>query len=317
MVRKCQEAEETSAKIAQGGKLKRALKAVSSPHKEPESAPANSPDMLQKYLKEVRKIPLLTKEEEIHYATLAQAGDEDARHKMIESNLRLVVKIARRYMNSDLHLSDLIEEGNLGLMHAVEKFDPQRGFRFSTYAAWWIQQNIERAIINQSRTVRIPVHVAKKMNRFFKTQRELTKELKHEPSIVELSEALARPTEDIEFMLTLREKILSVDFAHTEYSDKTMLDTLEDENCQNPSVNYMESNISDKLIYWLSNLSTKHKQVIISRYGLLGTEPKTLDETSLEVGLTRERVRQLQAEALILLKKHIHQDGENISNLLS
>lgn len=274
-------------------------------------------NLIDQYLKDIRQIPLLTKEEEYHYATLAQAGNHAARQKMIEANLRLVVKIARRYLRSDLHLMDLIEEGNLGLMHAVEKFDPEKGFRFSTYSAWWIQQNIERAIMNQSRTVRIPVHVVKKMNSFYRLRRELTKMLDHEPSAQELAEASEMSQNSVEQLMTLSEKALSIDTSCLEGAEHILLSNMGDKPSDDPSQKYLVYDLSEQISKWLNKLSPKHKDVIICRYGLFGQEPKTLDQTGTEVGLTRERVRQIQSEALKLLKKHIESDGENIVNLLS
>lgn len=266
-------------------------------------------DPVDQYLKEIRHIPLLTKDEEIHYARLAQSGDEAARKKMIESNLRLVVKIARRYLKSELPISDLIEEGNLGLMHAVEKFDPEKGFRFSTYSAWWIQQNIERAIMNQGRTVRVPVHIAKKINSCYRAKRELTKVLEYTPTSKDLANVLGKTTDDIERLLMMSEKALSIDSPSFDSHDKTLLDSLKDENADDPLAIFIENSVSIKINSWLKNLSDKHKDVIIKRYGLFGSDPKTLDQTGLEVGLTRERVRQLQTEGLKQLKHFIEADG--------
>tara|TARA_R110002110_G_scaffold404606_1_gene623034 strand:+ start:37949 stop:38908 length:960 start_codon:yes stop_codon:yes gene_type:complete len=276
-----------------------------------------STNIVDQYLKDIRRFPLLTKEEELYYARQAKQGHEFARHKMIESNLRLVVKIARRYLRSDLHLLDLIEEGNLGLMHAVEKFDPEKGFRFSTYSAWWIQQNIERAIMNQSRTVRIPVHVVKKMNSFYRLRRDLSRTLDHEPNIQELAEASSQTQKAIEHVLTLSEKTLSIDTSGIDGAENTALSNVQAKRTDDPSYIYSALNISEHITQWLDKLSPKHKNVLICRFGLLGTEPKTLDQTGFEVGVTRERVRQIQAEALKQLKKLIESEGETKVNLLS
>lgn len=274
-------------------------------------------NIVDQYLRDIRQIPLLTKEEELHYARLARKGNMAAKQKMIESNLRLVVKIARRYLRSDLHLMDLIEEGNLGLMHAVDKFDPEKGFRFSTYSAWWIQQNIERAIMNQSRTVRIPVHVVKKMNSFYRLRRELTKTLDYEPSTQDLANASEMTTKSVEKLVTLSEKALSIDTSNIEGCEHILLNSQAERAIDDPSQLYVVYNISEQISKWLDKLSPKHKDVLICRYGLQGTEPKTLDQTGSEVGLTRERVRQIQTEALKILKKYIEADGENKVNLLS
>jgi len=274
-------------------------------------------NIVDQYLRDIRKVPLLTKEEELYYARQAKQGHEFARKKMVESNLRLVVKIARRYLRSDVQLLDLIEEGNLGLMHAVEKFDPEKGFRFTTYSAWWIQQNIERAIMNQSRTVRIPVHVVKKMNAFYRIRRDLAKTLDHEPTILELAEASSQPQKNIEHLLTLSEKALSIDTSGIDGNENTALCNIQAKRSEDPSYIYSMLNISDHISVWLDKLSPKHKNVLICRFGLLGTEPKTLDQTGFEVGVTRERVRQIQTEALKQLKSLIESDGESKVNLLS
>lgn len=274
-------------------------------------------NIVDQYLKDIRKVPLLTKEEELYYSRQAKLGHEFARKKMIESNLRLVVKIARRYLRSDVQLLDLIEEGNLGLMHAVEKFDPEKGFRFTTYSAWWIQQNIERAIMNQSRTVRIPVHVVKKMNAFYRLRRDLCKTLDHEPTTQELAEATSQSQKSIEHILTLSEKTLSIDTSGIDGAENTTLSNVQAKRSDDPSYIYSMLNVSDRISLWLEKLSPKHKNVLICRFGLLGTEPKTLDQTGFEVGVTRERVRQIQAEALNQLKSLIESDGESKVNLLS
>ncbi|HBB77415.1 MAG TPA: RNA polymerase sigma factor RpoS, partial [Pseudomonas sp.] len=186
-------------------------------------------DATQLYLNEIGFSPLLTPEEEVHFARLAQKGDPAGRKRMIESNLRLVVKIARRYINRGLSLLDLVEEGNLGLIRAVEKFDPERGFRFSTYATWWIRQTIERAIMNQTRTIRLPIHVVKELNVYLRAARELTQKLDHEPSPEEIAHLLERPVGEVKRMLGLNERVTSVDVSLGPDTDKTLLDTLTDE----------------------------------------------------------------------------------------
>lgn len=192
-------------------------------------------DATQLYLNEIGFSPLLTPEEEVHFARLAQRGDPAGRKRMIESNLRLVVKIARRYVNRGLSLLDLIEEGNLGLIRAVEKFDPERGFRFSTYATWWIRQTIERAIMNQTRTIRLPIHVVKELNVYLRAARELTQKLDHEPSAEEIANLLEKPVEEVKRMLGLNERVTSVDVSLGPDSDKTLLDTLTDDRPPTPA----------------------------------------------------------------------------------
>ncbi|MFB3104242.1 MAG: sigma-70 family RNA polymerase sigma factor, partial [Pseudomonadales bacterium] len=188
-----------------------------------------SPDATQLYLTEIGFSPLLNADEEKHYARLALAGDEAGRKRMIESNLRLVVKIARRYLNRGLSLLDLIEEGNLGLIHAVEKFDPERGFRFSTYATWWIRQTIERAIMNQTRTIRLPIHVVKELNLYLRAARELSQKLDHEPNSDEIAELIDRPVEDVRRMLKLNERVDSIDAVRNP-QDRNMLEMVPDES---------------------------------------------------------------------------------------
>ncbi len=200
-------------------------------------------DATQLYLNEIGFSPLLTPEEEVHFARLAQKGDPAGRRRMIESNLRLVVKIARRYVNRGLSLLDLIEEGNLGLIRAVEKFDPERGFRFSTYATWWIRQTIERAIMNQTRTIRLPIHVVKELNVYLRAARELTHKLDHEPSPEEIANLLEKPVEEVKRMLGLNERVTSVDVSLGPDSDKTLLDTLTDDRPTDP-VSYCRTTIS-------------------------------------------------------------------------
>ncbi|MBU1833593.1 MAG: sigma-70 family RNA polymerase sigma factor, partial [Gammaproteobacteria bacterium] len=192
-------------------------------------------DATQMYLSEIGFSPLLSAEEEVHFARLARKGDEAGRKRMIESNLRLVVKISRRYLNRGLSLLDLVEEGNLGLIRAVEKFDPERGFRFSTYATWWIRQTIERAIMNQTRTIRLPIHVVKELNSYLRAERELTQKLDHMPSPEEMAEALDRPVSEAKRLCGLKDRVGSVDVPLGQDSDQVLLDTIADTQALNPS----------------------------------------------------------------------------------
>ena len=259
-------------------------------------------DATQIYLSEIGFSPLLTAEEEVYYSRLSLKGDVAARKKMIESNLRLVVKIARRYLNRGLPLLDLIEEGNLGLMKAVEKFDPERGFRFSTYATWWIRQTIERAIMNQTRTIRLPIHVVKELNVYLRAARQLTQKLDHEPSAEEIADMVDKPLEDVEKLLGLNEKIASVDTPVGYDDNKSLLDTLADENSVNPAELLTDENLRAHIESLLDELSENQQQVVARRFGLRGFEKATLEEVGKEIGLTRERVRQIQVEALKTLR---------------
>ncbi|HAS8429056.1 TPA: RNA polymerase sigma factor RpoS [Vibrio vulnificus] len=272
-------------------------------------------DATQLYLGEIGFSPLLTAEEEVLYARRALRGDEAARKRMIESNLRLVVKISRRYTNRGLALLDLIEEGNLGLIRAVEKFDPERGFRFSTYATWWIRQTIERALMNQTRTIRLPIHVVKELNIYLRTARELSQKLDHEPTAEEIAAQLDIPVDDVSKMLRLNERISSVDTPIGGDGEKALLDIIPDANNSDPEVSTQDEDMRVSLIHWLEELNPKQKEVLARRFGLLGYEPSTLEEVGQEIGLTRERVRQIQVEGLRRLREVLIKQGLNMENL--
>ena len=276
-----------------------------------------SMDATQLYLGEIGFSPLLTAEEEVFFARKALRGDAAARKRMIESNLRLVVKIARRYNNRGLALLDLVEEGNLGLIRAVEKFDPERGFRFSTYATWWIRQTIERAIMNQTRTIRLPIHVVKELNVYLRTARELAHRLDHEPSAEEIAAALDRPVEDVSRMLKLNEKICSVDSPIGGDGDKALLDILTDERGMGPELETQDDDMRLSVVHWLEQLNPKQREVLARRFGLFGYEPATLEDVGREIGLTRERVRQIQVEALRRLRDMLTQQGLSVDALFS
>ncbi len=281
----------------------------------PQDEPSSNLDATQMYLSEIGSSPLLSAEEEVYFSRLALKGDEASRKRMIESNLRLVVKIARRYNNRGLPLLDLIEEGNLGLIRAVEKFDPERGFRFSTYATWWIRQTIERAIMNQTRTIRLPIHVVKELNIYLRTARELVQKLDHEPTPEDIAEALDKPVASVTKMLRLNERISSVDTPFGGESDKVLLDVLPDEKGSGPEGNLQAEDMSHSIVYWLEELNSKQREVLARRFGLLGYEAATLEDVGAEIGLTRERVRQIQVEALKRLRDMLSQQGLSIETL--
>jgi len=276
-----------------------------------EEAPSNL-DATQLYLSEIGFSPLLTAEEEVYFSRLALKGDEPSRKRMIESNLRLVVKIARRYNNRGLPLLDLIEEGNLGLIRAVEKFDPERGFRFSTYATWWIRQTIERAIMNQTRTIRLPIHVVKELNIYLRTSRELVQKLDHEPTAEDIAETLDVPVKDVSKMLRLNERITSVDSPFSGDTDKALLDVIPDEKGGGPESHLQSNDMKDNIVTWLNDLNSKQREVLARRFGLLGYEAATLEDVGVEIGLTRERVRQIQVEALKRLRDILSQQNLSI-----
>lgn len=276
-----------------------------------EDAPSNL-DPTQIYLGEIGASPLLTAEEEVYFSRLSLKGDEPSRKRMIESNLRLVVKIARRYNNRGLPLLDLIEEGNLGLIRAVEKFDPERGFRFSTYATWWIRQTIERAIMNQTRTIRLPIHVVKELNIYLRTARELIQKLDHEPTAEDIALELDVPVADVTKMLRLNERITSVDTPFAGDADTALLDVIPDEKGGSPETNLQSDDIKNNIVTWLNELNSKQREVLSRRFGLLGHEPATLEDVGAEIGLTRERVRQIQVEALKRLRDILSQQNLSI-----
>lgn len=272
-------------------------------------------DATQMYLNEIGFSPLLSPEEEVHFARLARKGDEKGRKRMIESNLRLVVKISRRYINRGLSLLDLIEEGNLGLIRAVEKFDPERGFRFSTYATWWIRQTIERAIMNQTRTIRLPIHVVKELNVYLRAARELSQKLDHEPTAEDIADLLDRPVADVKRMLALNERVTSVDTPLGPNSDQCLLDTVADDRSADPCTTLQDNDITGSLSDWLDELTEKQREVVSRRFGLRGYETSTLEEVGREIGLTRERVRQIQVEALKRLRDIMESQGLNAATI--
>jgi len=274
-------------------------------------------DATRIYLNEIGFSPLLTAEEEVYYSRKSLRGDLDARKRMIECNLRLVVKIARRYMNRGLALLDLIEEGNLGLIRAVEKFDPEKGFRFSTYATWWIRQTIERALMNQTRTVRLPIHIVKEINVYLRAARKLAQQLDREPSPEDVANMLDRPIEEVKRMIGLNERITSVDNPSVYEPDKSLLDTLPDETNIDPVLLLQNSDVKRHLDIWLGQLSEKQRAVVERRYGLHGRDIATLEDIGDELGVTRERVRQIQMEAIKRLRNILEREGFSIDALFN
>ncbi len=274
-------------------------------------------DATRLYLNEIGFSPLLTAEEEVKFARLAQKNDVAARRRMIESNLRLVVKIARRYMNRGLALLDLIEEGNLGLIRAVEKFDPERGFRFSTYATWWIRQTIERGLMNQTRTIRLPIHIVKEINIYLRAARRLAQRLEREPSPEDVARELDRPLDDVKRMLGLNERIASVDSPLDRDSDRTLIDTIPDEHNRDPARMLQDDDMQRHIDAWLAQLNDKQRAVVERRFGLDGREIATLEEVGNEIGVTRERVRQIQIEALRRLRHILEREGFSVDALFA
>jgi RNA polymerase nonessential primary-like sigma factor len=273
-------------------------------------------DATKFYFNELSQSTLLTAEQEKLYGTLVGQGDQKARQIMIESNLRLVVKIARRYLNRGLPLLDLIEEGNLGLIRAVEKFDPELGFRFSTYATWWIRQAIERAVMNQTRTIRLPIHILKEMSVFFKAQRHLLQTLETEPSAEDIAQYLDKPVKLVEKMLKLNERVTSMDAPSPFDTERTLIDSIADDETVTLLDQIHDEGIKENINSWLAKLSKKQAEVICRRYGLCGYENATLEIVARELGVTRERVRQIQMDGLKKLKEIIEVDGYSLESIL-
>jgi RNA polymerase nonessential primary-like sigma factor len=277
---------------------------------------ATDADPTRLYLKEIEVSPLLTAEEEVYYSRLALKGDIAARDKMIECNLRLVVKIARRYMNRGLALLDLIEEGNLGLIRAVEKFDPERGFRFSTYATWWIRQTIERGLMNQTRTIRLPIHVIKELNTYLRAARKLTQELNREATAEDVAKLLKKPAKDVEKMFKLADRVSSFDIPMGGEGERPLLDVIPDENNTDPASILQDESVMQHLDSWLDELDEKQRDVVVRRFGLRNHPRGTLEEVGLELGVTRERVRQIQMDALRKLRRILEHSGYSRENIL-
>ena len=273
-------------------------------------------DVTQHYLNEIGAKPLFTAQEEYSWACRARAGEFEARQRMIVHNLRLVVNIAKHYLNRGIPLLDLVEEGNLGLIHAIEKFDPERGFRFSTYATWWIRQSIERAIMNQSRTIRLPVHVVKEINLILRAFRHLESSNGKEIRLEQIADLIERPVDDVRRAIALNEHIASLDAPLEIDPNHTIADAIPDDNAVDPE-NLLHANEVGGLVFqWVRQLPEKQRRVLERRYGLGGAEVSTLEEVAEELNLTRERVRQIQIEALDQLRRLIKRGGVTRESLL-
>ncbi len=267
-------------------------------------------DPTQIYLNEIGFANLLTHEDEIKLARQIKRGNKKARARMIEANLRLVVKIARRYLGRGLAFLDLIEEGNLGLMHAVEKYDPERGFRFSTYATWWIRQTVERAIMNQGRTIRLPIHIVKELNTYLRAARSLTQKLDHEPTSDEIATMVDKPLGDIRRIMDLQRDVSSIDVPVSD-GDKSLVELMPDDDNHDPENLLLSQDLSTKLDKLLNYLTERQREVISRRFGLRGYERETLEEVGKNIHLTRERVRQIQFEAMRKLRDMLLENGIN------
>lgn len=273
-------------------------------------------DVTQLYLSEIGAKPLLTPAEELATSRLVREGDFSARQRMIEHNLRLVVNIAKHYLNRGIPLLDLIEEGNLGLIHALEKFDPERGFRFSTYATWWIRQNIERGIMNQSRTIRLPVHIVKEINVVLRAMRHLESADKRDSTVERIALLIDRPVADVRRILSLNEHIASLDAPLEIDPNHTMAEVIADDGECDPESLLQSSEVGSLVDDWLEQLTERQRSVIERRYGLSGADLATLDVIACDLGLTRERVRQIQMEGLDRLRKIIKRGNISRDSLL-
>src|SRR5450830_1331587 len=270
-----------------------------------------STDTTQHYLNQIGTRPLLTAPQEVHYATLAKQGNFEARQTMIEHNLRLVVSIAKHYINRGVVLLDMIEEGNIGLMRAIDKFEPERGFRFSTYATWWIRQSIERAIMNQARTVRLPVHMVRELNQILRAKYHLEAQQHdgRDATAEDIAHLVDRPVEEVQDVLALSEHAASLDTPLDNDPTSNLMDMLPDDGEASPDARAEQHEMSVLIRDWLKNLPDKQRIVITRRFGLDNDDPSTLEQLASEMGITRERVRQVQQEALIKLKRTLVSRG--------
>lgn len=277
-----------------------------------------SDDSVRLYLREIGKIPLLTAEEELALAHRVVAGEKRAKDKMAEANMRLVVSIAKRYSGRGLDFLDLIQEGNTGLLRAVEKFDPDKGFKFSTYATWWIRQAITRAIADQARTIRIPVHMVETINKLLRTQRRMTQELNREPTIEELAKELEMEPDKVEYVMKIKQDITSLDAGvgrDGDDEDSVLRDFIEDEDSATPEEAASSQLLKEQVQAILSTLSDREQKIIKMRFGLENGKSHTLEEVGQEFAVTRERIRQIEAKALAKLRKH--KDSKKLHEYLS
>ena len=266
-------------------------------------------DATQLYLHQIGLNRLFTPQEELHFARRAVAGDFSARQKMIEHNLRLVVNVAKAYLNRGMPLLDLVEEGNLGLMHALDKFDPERGFRFSTYATWWIRQNIERAIMNQSRTIRLPVHVIKELNTVLRAKRHLEARAEREPTAEDIAHLVGKDTDEVRRLLSRSEHTASLDAPLDVDPLLSIGESIADESSTSPELQLHAAEIESLVREWILQLNDKQRAVIERRFGLNGRELLTLQQLASQLMLTRERIRQIQLEALAELRRILRRHG--------
>ena len=274
------------------------------------------PDVTQLYLNEIGREGLLTPVQELDLSTRARNGDFGARQKMIEHNLRLVVNIAKHYLNRGLSLLDLIEEGNLGLMHALEKFEPERGFRFSTYATWWIRQNIERAIMNQSRTIRLPVHIIKELNIYLRAQRHLETHGVPDAGPEEIAALTGKTVDEVRRMLALNDRVASLDAPLDIDPSLSIGEAIADEHSEKPEDMLQTAEVEQYVREWMAELSEKQRWVIECRFGLNNQDVSTLEQLASQLGVTRERVRQIQVEALQALRRILRRRGVSKDGLL-
>lgn len=277
-----------------------------------------SDDSVRLYLREIGKIPLLSAEEEMELARRVIEGDKKAKDKMAEANMRLVVSIAKRYSGRGLDFLDLIQEGNTGLLRAVEKFDPDKGFKFSTYATWWIRQAITRAIADQARVIRIPVHMVETINKLLRTQRRMTQELNREPTIEELSKELDMEPDKIEYVMKIKQDIHSLDAGvgrDGDEEDSVLGDFIEDEDTATPEESASSQLLKEQVQEILSSLSDREQKIVKMRFGLDNGKSHTLEEVGQEFAVTRERIRQIEAKALAKLRKH--KDAKKLHEYLS